>query len=166
MIVDTKKMVFDNLVSLYHFNIVIKQTIDSSSFQEYDCKLCNILKSYWEACSGRYFELGKKGSNEIVRPWFGIWYCDDNTAIYIAFEKDQKRAKIIYDHYVKDDRYKKVAPGMYFGEPVLNNENLELCFGLKEDKYKEFLEGNIDKQKEILKGFFEEVICEAGQVLN
>ncbi|MBF0607563.1 MAG: hypothetical protein HQL61_08455 [Magnetococcales bacterium] len=146
-----KDMRFDNIVSLFYFTRVIRQTI-KSSVQGYECWIDNQGKPCGDNYSGSYFVFMKNGSKVKMYPWFGISYGEIEPTISIEFS--QQRSKIDFTVYVGQ------GDGDYFAAPY--EEENSLIFELKQDVLSDFLTSILDKQKEILKGFFEEVIRKVG----
>ncbi len=156
-IVDMKDMRFDNIVSLFYFAKVIKQTIQSS-VQGYECWLYNQGKSCGDDYSGSYFGLKQKKGKVEVYPWFGIWYGESPPTINITFGRDWC-SKI-------HDSYNNKNAGRYFAVPYNDKDDYNaLVFELNQSVLSEFLGASLDRQKEILQSFFEEVIGEVGILL-
>lgn len=155
-IIDMKDMRLDNIVSLYYFNNIIKQTIQSPG-NGYDYWLYNQGKACAEGYSGSYFCLRKKNSGDIDYPWFGIWYDKPEPVIGISFWKGW--CPKIYENYII-----KEIGGTYFAKPFIDEKNT-LVFTINEETLKEFRTASIERQREILQKYFSEVICEVGTVL-
>ena len=157
-IVDIKKIKLDNIVSLYHFNNLLKRVIQSP-IENYECWLYNRGTPYDDSSSGRYLGLRRKGSKVEVYPWFGIWYEEKTPSILLCFGKEWSR--YFYNRYDV-----KQSKGIYFDKAYNDEYNSNaITFELNVKNMQEFMKGSVKKQEEILHNFFKEVVGEVGKVL-
>jgi hypothetical protein len=146
---------FENLTSLFYFNNLIKEIISEFPPDGYETSVYNSGKPFRNDRSGIYFSLNKKGRETTIYPWIGIWYGDKNLCIFMDFE--QRWNVEIYNYY--KGKKEKTATFHYY----TNKDDMSINFELEEQKFKEFTQSKLDKQKEILKIFFQEVTKEIGQ---
>jgi hypothetical protein len=157
-IVKLKEIRFDNIDSLYHFNKLTEQVI-LSSVAGYECSLYKGGKSFSETGSGWYFSMKKKGGRTEIYPWFGIWYGDEDTIIYMSFSKSW--CKPVQGKYPV-----KGKSGIYFDKSYINrDDDNALEFPMTNEKWQEFKDGDLERQKVILQSYFTEVIREVGEYL-
>ena len=155
---ELKKIDFNKLNSLFFFNNLVKKTISEFVKEDLKIDLYSTPRAFGPGYSGQYFSLKKlQGTNEVY-PWFGIWYgyTDENEEnepiIYIAFEKDW--CNIIYDKF----KNSAIRGNMFNVET--NESPKEVIFRLNKVFFDEFKKEDttLERQKEILSSFFEEVI--------
>jgi len=148
-IIQFKKMHLDN--SLFFFNKLIEKII-LNSLSEYEASLYKQAKNIDVYRNGCYFLL-KKG-NISIYPWFGIYYDEHRTCIYVGFSSNW--CKMVYD--AVDPANEK--EGEYFAQPERERDSdyNELCYEMKKDHFDKFNDLDISEQERILTCFLREVI--------
>jgi hypothetical protein len=150
-IIKYKKMKLDNLSSLYFFNRSIVDIIEMP-FTGLDISVYTQSKGFKEDQSGTTFTIRNKDST--VKPiysWFGIYYNEDKTCICMGFSENW--CKSVFNGL----KNKNQVEGNFFKKPY--DEDREFWFELKEEIFAEFnAESDVNKQKDMLKKFFREVI--------
>ena len=96
-IMELKEIRFGKLISLFHFNRLIKKVIEEFDREEFEVNLYKASRANGENWSGQYFSLKKKNKKETIYPFLGIYYGEETPTIYITFEKDW--SKVIYLKY-------------------------------------------------------------------
>ena len=127
------------------------------NYVPFDIDLYPAQRAFGSSWSGQYFSMKKKGSQKATYPFWGIFYGEEPTCIFFAFEKDW--CKDIYLKY----KGKKIEKDTYYIETHAPDPEIE--FILNDEKFEEFIKGGLDMQEEILKDFFQKVVAEVGQYL-
>jgi hypothetical protein len=154
-IMEFKEIRFGKLISLFHFNRLIKKVIEEYDREEFEVNLYKASRVNGENWSGQYFSLKKKDKKETIYPFLGIYYGEEPPTICIAFEKDWCK-----DIYLKYRGKKK--EGDYF---YIETTDWEISFCLNENKFDRFNKASFEEQGKILKSFFSKVIEEIAHYL-
>jgi hypothetical protein len=156
-LMEIKEMRFENLTSLTHFARLLDQLIQSPPGQ-FETDACNQGKAVSDCEFGRYFWLKKKGGKAEIYPWLGIWFGDDSLCIFMHFRADW--CKRIHSHF------KNAQGGKYYKKPYYNEDDYDaLEFEMKSNVFLEFSQASLERQKEILRDFYDEVLVEVGRFL-
>lgn len=157
---EIKDMRFDNLNNLAQFNIFVNEII-ISPHENLICSPYNTKYNFSSTYSGSYFSLKTKTGEKVIYPWFGVEYSED-TKIQVIMEFDTGWCSIL----------KAQKEKIY---TAINNKNNTNCkidnngiyVTLKDDYFKKLQnENDVDKQKEILKSFFDDTILGLETYLN
>lgn len=154
---EIKKMNLSNLSSLFYFNNFVNQIVNNP-IENFELSQYNNAKdSIANGWSGSYFSLQKKGGKEIIYPWFGIHY-HDNVFISLDFEFKPTYCDILRERDITKTN------GKYFIEPEKDSSLIRVKLN---QKWFEELNNSetVENQKDILKNYFNEVICEFGKYI-
>lgn len=152
-IMEIKKMVFDNLISLYHFNRLMGKLVSDFKHKDFACWIYNGSKPCGESYSGVYFCIQRKKDNAEMYPWFGIYFGEEPPSPSISISFSESWCPKIYKKY-KTDGFREMFS--IFKE----DDDNEVVFELTSKYYGEFINSSVEGQKALLVKFLNAVIDE------
>ncbi len=161
-IIKMKKITLDKVSSLFYFNTIINEFVNSIH-NEIQCKKYPSTAAISASGYGSYFTLKRVGSrkNNEYYPWFGVGF--DETGQWIGVQLSRANGGDIYNYFTAKYNTKE---GEYFKKPELNEDD-ELWFKLKDAHFNLFNEEqSVEKQKTILSVFFKEVISKFSEFVR
>lgn len=151
-LMEVNDMRFNNLNNLAQFNACVKELIDAS-YGNLICRPYDTKYNYSSNYSGSYFSLKTRDEKKVIYPWFGVEYNED-TKIRIIMEFDTGWCSILKDY--KNEILTNIN---IKNNTTCTTDKSGIYVTLKDDFFDELQkENNIEKQKEILKSFFENAI--------
>ena len=128
-IINFKKMKLDN--STYFLNKLIQRIIEKS-LDGFNMALYSSSKSIDDFRYGRYFSLNAENSNTVIYPWFGLFYNENTSGIYMGFNRDEGWCKPVTDSLDPNVLIQsELIEQPYFDDDGYN----ELCFELKDEYF-------------------------------
>ncbi len=146
---------FDRLSSVYRFYNLASEVIAEFKHAKIDCMPYNVPRAFGEHWTGRCFRMKKKGKEDLIWPILGIGYIDDPPVIYLSFDKNW--CDPVYKKY--SGRTKK--SGLF----NVMQEEKEIRFELRPEKFDEFSKLPLSKQKTLLAGFLKAAVDEVSSCL-
>ncbi len=159
-----KKMKLDNLQSLFQFNHLIQELINSS-FDNFKV-IPTRSGSFFYNRSGYSFEFTKSESKKWLAGWYGIYYTNDWVAICVG----------IWPNYEQNENYLKLTDEQFvslsenntlIGDAYRDSEDNWLWAELNEDLKTKLLSGETEfaEQEKVLTDFFHACIKRLGEFL-
>jgi hypothetical protein len=148
--VDLRRIDLNNLQSLYHFVILLREVLEaldhrSASFK-YAGNGCN------DGWSGWYFELSMEEEEKKLLPWAGVYFKDTQPKIYFAFLK--RSAPEIYERW----KGRSADRAMFKINGVIDYPEIQMV--LKENEFARFCTANLEAQRQLLTEFAKAVVDE------
>lgn len=153
---EINKMNFKEIKSLIDFYNYITDVAKEAGFQTYD-KLTSAMN---EKQYGRYF-FKDDGNYNVAYFWFGLWFEDkktENNGIWINFDHFNQASWLSQKYQEKIKKMNKNGKN-YSDKKIVNGG---MWFKLNSESFKDTFCENTDedKQKTLLKDFFNEVVLE------
>lgn len=149
--VEVKAMDLSNISSLKDFYNILQQVIEKSTL----IQLNEWNQTKYATTPGEYgkYLWYESGKNKYVYFWIGLHFVDEAMYIYIKYKDKghcpEREAKIL----------KELKHGKYFDELI--EDDLYIWIPLKNEYYSQLCKKiDVEKQKEIIKNFLEEVLKE------
>lgn len=159
-----KKMKLDNLQSLFQFNHIIKELVNSS-FDNFKV-VSSRSSSFFYNRSGYSFEFTKNDSKKWLTGWYGIYYVEEWVTICVGIWPNNE----LNENYLKltKTQFESLAQNKtIIGDAYLDDDDNWLWAELNEVDNKKLISGEIEfaEQEKIITDFFRECIRRLGEFL-